>query len=147
MPVVLKKPMEPIQKTPEASIKKLNLTKKVHSNNTGEGQQSTAHSPLNLLARNHEILKGMNGDHYTLQLIGVSTKQAAEKYLLKNTQLKNLMYMQSKRHHENWYVVVYGDYADKAAAIDAAKQPAITSLRVTPWVRTFSSLQADISTK
>lgn len=99
------------------------------------------------LQRNHTWIAQRKAEHYSVQLLGVSTEQSAREYVLAHKDLKDLLFFQNKRNSGAWFSVIYGDYVDLAAA-QKASQGLPTSLgRVEPWLRRFDAIRAEVFVK
>ena len=89
-------------------------------------------------------MKSRDKNHYTLQLLGVSTEDSAHSYILGHKELKPLHFFQNKKNRGQWYSVIYGDFANKEEALEASKRlpPSLSKLK--PWARNFDGIQADL---
>lgn len=99
---------------------------------------------LTTLQKNHNWVKDADATHYTLQLLGVSTKKSANDYVLRHKGLSQLVYFQNKRKKGRWFSVIYGDFKDKAAALKAAKELPASLGKLKPWVRSFVVVRGDL---
>jgi DamX protein len=89
-------------------------------------------------------IKSRDKNHYTLQLLGVSTEESAHKYILKHKELKSLYFFQNKKNDGKWFSVIYGDFVSKEKAVQASKNLPPSLGRLKPWVRSFGGLHADL---
>ena len=86
-----------------------------------------------------------NKSHYTLQLYGSNEPQKVLNF--KQTHGLEKAWVVKKKHQgKTWHVLVMGDYATKIQAKKATEHLPLSlyQAKVTPWVRDFSSLQAEI---
>ena len=84
-------------------------------------------------------------NHFTLQLLGTHNK-ANIKQFAKTKRLSNkLAVYQTIRNTQPWYVLIYGSYQTKDAAIQSRNS--LASKKIKPWLRRFDSVQANINTK
>jgi DamX protein len=83
-------------------------------------------------------------DHYTLQLFGTSNRASLDAFLDAQQQPERFAVFDRLREGERWYVVVYGDFADRPAADAAANSLPASVGKVEPWVRTFGSVQSNV---
>jgi len=97
--------------------------------------------------KNHNWIAGRKNDHYTLQLLGVSTEKSAYDYVVAKQELKSLLFFQNKRNSGAWYSVIYGDFVTQVAAEKAAKHLPKSLGRLKPWVRRFDAIQAEVFVK
>ena len=83
-------------------------------------------------------------EHYTLQLFGTSDKANLDAFLDKQQRPEEFAVFDRLRDGKPWYVVVYGDFADRPAADAAVKSLPASVGKVDPWVRTFGSVQSNV---
>lgn len=81
---------------------------------------------------------------FTLQLLGVSQKSSVNRFLREYQFSQPVAYFHTFRDSKDWYVLVYGVYADRAAAKAAIASLPEPVRKAGPWSRSFSSIQADI---
>jgi septal ring-binding cell division protein DamX len=89
-------------------------------------------------------INSRESDSYTLQLIGVSTEQAAIKYIQQYKGLKELHVFKHKRNNGQWFSVIYGNYESKAEALRASKNLSTARGSVRPWARRMGAIQQDL---
>lgn len=91
-------------------------------------------------ASEQAILEIPGGD-FTLQLLGARTEQQILEFLAPHSGIEEYRYFQTELNGAPWYVVVYGNYPDWAAATTAgANLP--KSLGVgQPWIRKLGGIQ------
>ena len=109
-------------------------------------EKAIAESPkeLNELQEDMLWIKSRDKNHYTLQLIGVSTEESAHNYILRHKELKSLYFFQNKKNQGQWYSVIYGDYANKEKALEASRRLRSSLGKLKPWARSFDGVQADL---
>ena len=82
---------------------------------------------------------------YTLQLIGSSDRDAVIRYIRDRNISTNAAYYTTTRDDRPWYVVVYGNYADRATA-QAALLNLPPNVHVTsPWIRQFGDIKTHLT--
>lgn len=82
---------------------------------------------------------------YTLQLIGSSDRDAVIRYIHDRNISPDAAYYTTAREGRPWYVVVYGNYPDRAAA-QAALLNLPPNVHVTsPWIRQFGDIKSHLS--
>ena len=81
---------------------------------------------------------------FTLQLLGVSKKSSVNRFLRDYQFSEPVAYFHTYRGGKDWYVLVYGVYADRAAAKAAIGSLPGPVREIGPWSRSFSSIQSDI---
>ena len=89
-------------------------------------------------------VKRRDKNHYTLQLLGVSTEESAHNYILRHKELKPLHFFQNKKSKGQWYSVIYGDFANKEKALEASRRLPSSLGKLKPWARSFDGVQADL---
>ncbi len=92
----------------------------------------------------HHNLLAVNPDHYTLQLIGLSNKQALDAFISRNKLSGNVGYYQSHLQGKEWYVLLYGEFTSPQEAKVALQQLPQAVRDQKPWVRTMANVQASI---
>lgn len=80
--------------------------------------------------------------NYTLQLLGSGKEANVKKFISKHALEKKARYVRTKRGSEDWYVVIYGEYAslEEAKAAMKAVSPELKQSGITPWVREMRGL-------
>lgn len=86
-----------------------------------------------------------NPEHFTLQLFGSHDKQNADRFIAQHKLAGDAGYFESVRNGKPWYSVVYGSYADQAAAKTAISSLPAPLNKVKPWVRRFDDIHASIN--
>jgi len=85
--------------------------------------------------------------HYTFQLMGSWEKEEVYEFIDKYALVKDVAVFESMRGGRIWYVLLYGSYANKKAAI-AASQAWPTPLNTVPsWLRLFENVHQQIKNK
>ena len=90
---------------------------------------------------NVEWIRARNPGHFTLQLAAMSDEQTVKKFIKRQSQTGSFAYYRKKQKGRNFYVVIYGSFANRADAKKAAA--GFTSLK--PWIRDFGSIQEIMS--
>ncbi len=83
---------------------------------------------------------------YTLQLVSFSTEERADEYLSEQDHAERFARYRLQRDGRILHVVIYGSFADRAAAQEAAADMPDSVGSVQPWIRTFSQIQAGVRT-
>ncbi len=81
-----------------------------------------------------------NTAHYTLQLIGVSSVAAVNKFIKQNQLGDQAYYYHTNFRSKDWYVVVYGDYTTRSAAQTALSALSEGVRGLNPWPRSMKSV-------
>lgn len=87
-------------------------------------------------------VRGMSPDHFTLQLLGGSNKQAIQDFVRANGSYRKMGYFETNRDGRPWYVVVYGDFPSREQAVAAANSLPNQLKSSNPWPRTARDIQS-----
>ena len=83
--------------------------------------------------------------HYTLQLMGSLDEASVVSFIQAQAeQTAQLSYFESRYRGQPWYVVVYGDYPNRDAAVEAISRLPESLRKQQPWARSFLSVHQDI---
>ncbi len=99
---------------------------------------------LTTLEINHRWLNSRDKNHFTLQLLGVSTEESARKFVRKHKGVEPLYYLQSQRNDGQWFIVVYGDFEGEQKVIEATQALPFSLAKIKPWRRKFEAIQGDV---
>ncbi len=101
--------------------------------------------PDNLNPADHlSWLWNRDPSHFALQLMAGHDEGGVQRFLRQHRLLGKAVYYRTRRNGQPWFVVVYGDFADRNAARQAIDKlpPAIQHLR--PWPRSFGSIHDEL---
>jgi len=84
--------------------------------------------------------------HFTVQLLGTQNEKNLEQFIQTNKLRGKVVYFRTRRNEHDWFTLVYGAYADNNAARRALKTLPQPLQQLTPWVRNFSAIHAEIDT-
>lgn len=101
-------------------------------------------SNVALAALNSSQLISANPQHFTLQLIGLSSEAAMREFIATNDLGKQAVYYHSHLNNKDWYVLLYGQYASSEAAKAALDSLPATVKSQHPWVRTMANVQISL---
>jgi hypothetical protein len=90
---------------------------------------------------NVEWIRGRNPQHFTLQLAAMSGEQAIKEFIKEQSQAGSFAYYRKKQKGRDFYVAIYGSFANRADAEKAAAR--FASLK--PWIRDFGTIQEIMS--
>ncbi|MBI2802228.1 MAG: AAA family ATPase [Gammaproteobacteria bacterium] len=79
---------------------------------------------------------------YTLQLFGVRERGAAQRFIAQHGIGTKSEIITSTLKGAPWYIVVYGHYLDRAAALDAGRKLASRLPHTQPWARSIGSVRS-----
>lgn len=96
-----------------------------------------------------QLLLEQSPDSLALQVAILSSEQAASEFIAGQevTEQQLLHYYQRGRDEKVVWVVVYGNYADKSAAMTALETLPSSLRKASPWPRPFADIQQDIKNR
>lgn len=109
-----------------------------------ESEQETYSRPENKKIRNAEWLLEQSEDCYTVQLTMSSLESRAMSFIAKQDRPGDYAVYWKRGKLKEWFVVVYGIYIDRETA--KTDSEAMKSTEVSPWIRTLSTVHAEIRT-
>jgi len=86
------------------------------------------------------------GDAYTLQLVSLSSPERVRAYLAQQPDAASFATYRLMRNGQLFHVVIYGSFASKAQADQAAARLPASVGNIQPWVRQFAQVQASVRT-
>lgn len=78
--------------------------------------------------------------HFTLQLFGTYQRDSVKGFIEQHKLRGKVAAFKSQRNGRDWYVLVYGSYADRNAAKQAISRLPASLRKSAPWVRSFASI-------
>lgn len=99
------------------------------------------------LTESEEMLLSWPATGYTLQMLGAGVKSSAEKFIRAQAESQKFYLFQTRYKNKPWFVVVYGQYKDRAMAQAASKSLPAALAKLKPWARTIQGIQTDLSTR
>ena len=81
----------------------------------------------------------------TLQLIGSGDKNAVLRYIRDHNLTDGAAYYATRRDGLPWYVVIYGNYADRGEAQSALLRLPPELRAASPWIRQFGDIQTHLT--
>ncbi|MEN8177921.1 MAG: AAA family ATPase [Pseudomonadota bacterium] len=102
-------------------------------------QAVKAQEPIDPLRR-EQWVKTRPSEHYTLQLVGVTSLASLEKFVKQHALKDEVFYIKTQRNGKPWYPLFWGEFPDKVRAIEAQQglPPAVRRNGV--WARSFGEL-------
>jgi len=70
-----------------------------------------------------------------------TTAQLVRKFIARYQLKQHLAFYQTQRNGKPWYVLLYGEYANKQDTVDARSQLPRALRKHKPWIRSFGSIQ------
>lgn len=104
-------------------------------------RQAIVAQPASRLRRDAERILAFDPSEYTMQLLGSYKEESIVAVLQKLPGDENLLFFKKTHKGEPWYVLIYGHYADRAAADSAAKKLPAALKGIKPWIRGVSGIQ------
>ncbi|MFK7159496.1 AAA family ATPase [Marinospirillum sp. MEB164] len=87
-----------------------------------------------------------NPNHFALQMMG-SLEEASVRQFIQQANQSGLVYFEGRYQGNPWFVVVYGDYANRDAAVAAIPNLPEALRNQRPWARSFASIQNDLRSR
>lgn len=84
---------------------------------------------------------------YTLQVMGARSESSVREFIKAQAQPQRFYYFRTQYKGAPWHVVVYGQYADRKAALNAAAALPASLRQMRPWARSIAGVKADIRKK
>ncbi len=84
---------------------------------------------------------------YTLQLLGARSESSVDQFMRSLKQPEKVYYFRTVFKGAPWHVLVYGQYANRAAAVRAVAALPAEIKDMKPWPRSIKGVQADIRKK
>ncbi|WP_339615671.1 AAA family ATPase [uncultured Gilvimarinus sp.] len=82
---------------------------------------------------------------YSLQVLGVSSRDAAKAYVQRQSNSDHLRVMATERSDKPWFIVLEGRYSSLARAKQAASNLPAQQVKAGPWPRKVKELQAELT--
>jgi len=82
---------------------------------------------------------------YSLQVLGVSSRNAAKAYVQRQSNSEYLRVMEAKRSGKPWFIVLAGRYDSLVQAKQAAADLPARQVKAGPWPRSVKELQAELA--
>jgi len=86
-------------------------------------------------------LLAQNPSHYTIQLIGLQNEKSIHKFVKKYKLFNKVAYYKTLYRKKDWYPLLYGVYHSRKEASSAMKKLPQEFRKLSPWIRSFSSIQ------
>ncbi|SEI47889.1 Sporulation related domain-containing protein [Allopseudospirillum japonicum] len=86
-------------------------------------------------------------NHYTLQMLGTQDEQGAIRFIQSQADKSELSYFEGRYNGKPWFVVVYGNYDSRDAAVKAIEALSADLQSRKPWARSFASVHKDIQSR
>ncbi|GAB4299773.1 MAG: hypothetical protein Kow0096_19340 [Thiohalomonadaceae bacterium] len=83
--------------------------------------------------------------HFSVQLVGASTEEAVRAHLRGYDVRGDIALITVQRDGKPWFVLFWGNFADRAAAERAVAALPAPLKRVSPWIRPFAAVHAELA--
>lgn len=94
-----------------------------------------------------QVLLGWDAAGYTLQMLGARQEPSVAKFISQQRNPELFYYFSTIYKEKPWYVVVYGNYPDRATAVAAVADLPLELRKRRPWARSIEGVQNDIRRK
>jgi DamX protein len=85
--------------------------------------------------------------NYTLQLLGASNEQKVREFIRDNNLSNKARYFRSSYQGKPWFIVIYGNYTNRASANAALASLPVNLKKLQPWPREYVTIQRAIKKK
>lgn len=92
-----------------------------------------------------QYLLSVNPQHFALQLLAAESRTTITKYLAQQPNAAQMRVYETLRGGKRWYVVVLGDYAQKAQAQKAILGLTEGQRKAGPWPKSYAAIRAEIT--
>lgn len=123
------------------------LISEMELNDAGnDASKQTQHpgSMSNVMTERQKLLM-IPESHFSLMLGGYSQAQVIGQILNKIDDKTDLYAYKTIRNDKDWFVLLYGDFADKASAQRVLEQPPAKLAFSSPWIKSFRVIHAEIT--
>lgn len=96
------------------------------------------------LSVDEQHLLKLKSEHYVLQILGAHSEKKLQAFVKKNGLQNKTHYYRTQHNGKPWFVLVYGDYANKGLAEQAIAHLPLEVKQSKPWARTVAVVQAAI---
>lgn len=124
--------------TVEANVSNMNSTHVVPSNTAVNTANNTNFTP------DERYLLSVNPGTYTIQLLGSHNLQPIIDFVHENNLKNQANYYQTAFQDKPWYLLIDGQYQNRAQAMAALAQLSPAVRAQNPWVRSFADIQQEI---
>jgi DamX protein len=104
-------------------------------------QKPAAATPTAASKFDNAWLRSRQAAHFTIQLIAAHDAEALASFIRQHGLTGQARLLKVRRNGNDWYVVVLGDYPDRAAGREALQKIPATLRRDGAWIRSFGELQ------
>ena len=119
-------------------------TKRVNKQPSRTVVSKTGAPPLNNLKAHEAWLWSQDPSHYTLQLLGTQNVDNIKQFIKQHRLRGKVVYYHTQRGQQDWYALVYGVYPNNSDARSAVGQLPAPIKKLSPWVRNFSAIHAEM---
>jgi len=104
-------------------------------------REATTHKPF----ISSDILLAVDPDFYTLQLAAMSSEKSLQEFIVTHQLVgKNFSIYQTVRSGGNWYVVIYGQFENRSAALREAQELSNSPTKLESWVKKYALVHQDL---
>ncbi|MEX0617475.1 MAG: AAA family ATPase [Pseudohongiellaceae bacterium] len=92
-------------------------------------------------------LLAMNPEHFALQILGTFSESGVRDFVSARTGAAEYSWFETRYQSRPWFVVVYGDFPTREAAVSAAAGLPLEVRELQPWARPLAGIQHDIKSR
>lgn len=120
------------------------LTAALTAQSTSPTAASTSATTFSDLSSAERSLMAIDSSHYGLQLVAVGNQANLDGFIKTNKLEGSAFYYKTTRQGRDWYVLIYGDFASRAAAKAAVGGLPVSLQKLKPWARSYADIQNQI---
>jgi len=115
--------------------------------NTKPPKAQQPKTQLTNYTKDEKYILGVHSKNYTLQLVGAGNEEKIREFIRANDLTTKARYFKSLYQGKPWFIVIYGNYTSRAAAVSAAEKLPLSVRKLQPWPREYSYVQSTIRKK
>lgn len=92
-----------------------------------------------------EQLLAINPNFYTLQLAAMHSEKSLQAFIIEHQLAeKHISLYQTIRNGKKWYVVIYGQFKSRQAALNEVKKLSNSPMKLDSWAKKYASIHQDL---
>ena len=134
---------------PEAGTSNTYAFDIVGQNQVEEALVKTPTATINAMSaiQDEQWILARQPEHFSMQLLGSRRRELTLQYVRRHNLTSNVAIYRTEHEGGDWYVLLYGDYKTRAAAINASKVLPSAIRNNKPWIRRFDDIQSSLNSR
>ncbi len=133
-------PLVSLKSKAQAEKKKIKSSELIQNKKKQEKTVSVKSKKAKGIHRESWLL-AQNPSYYTIQLIGLQNEKSIYKFVKKYKLFNQVASYKTLYRKKDWYPLLYGVYPSRKEASSAMKKLPQEFRKLSPWIRSFSSIQ------